>query len=162
VPRRFVEQLAADQRQLVERGERILLLATPAALDLVVVAVELGEGRAPQFGEASVARRRRRRGAATGQLASPVILDEAAQEQLGELAGILVAAQLEHGPRVAGQHGGRRPAPVGVALGEVGPRVGVDADRHEVLGQQGGDLGVGVGVVVHHVTPVTPRGGDID
>ena len=132
LPLRLAEHPRAQQGQLLVRRQRILLLATPAADLLVIVAVELGLGGATQGDDIGVADRRRRDRAAALQLAGVAVGHQPAQE-LGELPRRLITPQLEHRPRVAGQHGGRRPAPLGVALGDVGAGVGVDADRREVV-----------------------------
>nr|WP_293272250.1 hypothetical protein [Nannocystis sp.] len=154
------EDPGAQQGELVERGQRVLLAATPAAVLVVVGGVELGPGGAAQGDEVGVRGCGRGARASALEAAGSLLGDQLAQ-QGGELGGLLEAAQLEHGAGVAGEHGGGGPAPLGVALGEVGAGVGVDADRHEVVAQQRGDLRVGVGAVVHHVTPVTPAGGDV-
>jgi hypothetical protein len=81
-----LKTLCAQERELVEGGERVLLFATPAA-ELVVVAVELGLGGAAQGHEVGVLWGRRRDWAATLQLAGALWSATRLAEQVGELAG---------------------------------------------------------------------------
>jgi hypothetical protein len=83
-------------------------------------------------------------------------------EDLAQPLGRQVAAELAELLGVGRQQDRRRPAPVAVALGEVGPLVDVDPDRDEVRAQRLADLGVAIGGLVHHVAPVAPRRRAVD
>ena len=90
-------------------------------------------------------------------------------------AGLVGARHLvEHGQKAIGgqirrpgqhlarrrQQDGGRPAIEVVAVVDVGPAVGVHADRHQVVGNQRRDAAVAVADRVHHRAPVAPGRGD--
>src|SRR5690606_32146491 len=102
--------------------------ATPAGLGVVPGAVELGGRGGAKDGEVAPARRRVGHGDATGEPTRAVAVDELPQ-QSGEFARVLIAAQLEHGPGVAGEDRGRRPAPVGVALGDIRTNITINTNH---------------------------------
>ena len=152
----------AEHRVLERRRERVLLQVAPAAALGLVVVVELFDRGLANVGELALGRSRSGAlGLAARQRARIAIGDQAAQD-LGEHLGLSKATQLEDRLGGGGQDAGGGPTPRPVALGDVRTRVGVHPDRHEVLGEQRRDLGIGVGLLLHHVAPVAPLRDDVD
>ena len=89
------------------------------------------------------------------------IVDDRLQER-GHLLRRDEAAALDDLRAVTRKHDGRRPSPVPVAARKRRVRILVDADRQVACPDECDDPPVGVGLIVHDVTPVTPHGVQVE